>query len=70
MVGGGGWVEVVWRDELIVDRLVVHLVVRLIPVVVVHLLLLGLANAWFLTFLALPIFLEDRVVGEAEVKSA
>ena len=70
MVGGGGRVEVVRRDKLIVDRLVVHLVVRLIPVVVVHLLLLGLANAWFLTFLALSIFLEDRVVSEAEVKSA
>ena len=65
----GGRCRVIYVHRFVIDSVASHVVVRLIPVVVVHLLLLGLSNAAFLGFLAFPhLFLERQLVRECKVK--
>ena len=67
MIGGRCWVIYVHR--FVIDGVASHVVVRLIPVVVVHLLLLRLRNAATLALLASgSVLLEYRFISKPKVE--
>ena len=68
MIGSRQRIKIVWRNELVANRIVGSLVVSLVSGVVMHLLLLGLHDARLLFLDFYSIFFEYRLVSKAEVK--